>query len=38
MGVTYGFYEDVPRCWARARPGAWFDELAQGAAFYLGLT
>jgi hypothetical protein len=33
--IPYGFYGDVPRCWARARKGAWFEELAKGASFYL---
>jgi len=37
-GVPYGFYGDVRRCWARARPGAWFDGLAENAAFYFGVT
>ena len=37
-GVPYGFYGDMLRCWARARPGAWFEELASSAAFYLGVT
>lgn len=37
-GVPYGFYGDVPRCWARARSGAWFEQLAPGAAFYFGVT
>lgn len=37
-GVSYGFYGDIPRCWARARAGAWFEELAHGAAFYFGVT
>jgi len=37
-GVSYGFYGDTPRCWARARKGAWFEQLAQHAAFYFGVT
>lgn len=37
-GVPYGFYGDIPRCWARARSGAWFEQLAAGATFYCGLT
>lgn len=37
-GVPYGFYGDVPRCWARARTGAWFEELARSAVFYFGVT
>lgn len=37
-GVSYGFYGDIPRCWARARKGAWFEELAPDAAFYFGVT
>jgi hypothetical protein len=37
-GVPYGFYGDVPRCWARARSGAWFEQLAPSAAFYCGVT
>lgn len=37
-GVPYGFYGDVPRCWARARKGAWFEELASDAVFYCGVT
>jgi len=37
-GVPYGFYGDVPRCWARARKGAWFEDLASDAAFYFGVT
>lgn len=37
-GIRYGFYGDVPRCWARARPGAWFEELASSTSFYLGIT
>ena len=36
--VPYGFYGDCPRCWARARAGAWFEHLASGAACYLGVT
>lgn len=38
VGVPYGFYGDVPLCWGRARPGAWFEELASGAQFYCGIT
>jgi hypothetical protein len=38
VGKPYGFYGDVPRCWALARTGAWFEELASGAAFYFGVT
>ncbi|MDZ4345054.1 MAG: hypothetical protein U1E51_21745 [Candidatus Binatia bacterium] len=37
-GVPYGFYGDVRRCWGRARPGAWFEGLAENAAFYFGVT
>ncbi len=37
-GVPYGFYGDVPRCWARARSGAWFEQLTPSAAFYFGVT
>lgn len=37
-GVPYGFYGDVLRCWARARKGAWLEELASGATFYFGVT
>ncbi len=37
-GVPYGFYGDAPRCWARARPGAWFEPLAADAAFYFGIS
>ncbi|OGY65335.1 MAG: hypothetical protein A3A16_02715 [Candidatus Harrisonbacteria bacterium RIFCSPLOWO2_01_FULL_44_18] len=37
-GVPYGFYGDVPRCWARARNGAWFEKLAPATAFYFGVT
>ena len=37
-GVPYGFYGDVPRCWARAWGGAWFGQLAPSAAFYFGVT
>lgn len=37
-GISYGFYGDVPRCWARAQSGAWFERLAPEAAFYLGVT
>ena len=37
-GIPYGFYGDVRRCWARARTGAWFEELASDAAFYFGVT
>lgn len=37
-GIPYGFYGDVPRCWARARAGAWFEPLAVNAAFYFGVT
>lgn len=37
-GVPYGFYGDVLRCWARARKGAWFEELAPDVSFYFGLT
>ncbi len=36
--VPFGFYGDVPRCWARARPGAWFEAFAASASFYLGVT
>jgi len=36
--VPYGFYGDVPRCWARAQKGSWFEELAPDAAFYFGVT
>ncbi len=38
LGITYGFYGDIRRCWARARPGAWFERLASNAKFYLGIT
>jgi len=34
-GIPYGFYGDVPACWARAREGAWFADLAKSADFYL---
>lgn len=37
-GITYGFYGDIRRCWARARPYAWFETLAPNTAFYLGIT
>lgn len=37
-GVPYGFYGDVPRCWARARKGAWFENIATDASFYYGVT
>ena len=38
-GVPFGFYgADGLRTWARAREGAWFAPLAQGAALYLGIT
>jgi len=37
-GIPYGFYSDIPRCWARARPGAWFEDLAEGASFYFGVN
>ncbi len=37
-GVPYGFYGDVPLCWARARVGAWFEGLATDASFYYGVT
>lgn len=36
--VLYGFYGDIPRCWARARKGAWFEKLAPDVAFYFGVT
>jgi hypothetical protein len=36
-GVPYGFYGDVPKCFARARPGAWFESLASDAGFYFGI-
>lgn len=36
--VPYGFYGDVPHCWARARRNAWFHELADDAVFYFGVT
>lgn len=37
-GVPYGFYGDVRRCWARARVGAWFEQIAPNVAFYFGVT
>ena len=37
-GIPYGFYGDVRRCWARARAGAWFEDLAANASFYFGIT
>ncbi len=37
-GIPYGFYGDVRRCFNRARPGAWFEELAEHAAFYFGVN
>lgn len=36
--VPFGFYGDVPRCWARARPGVWFGSLAAKASFYFGVN
>lgn len=36
--IPYGFYGDVRRCWARARAGTCFAELAPGAAFYFGVS
>lgn len=36
--IHYGFYGDIRRCWGRARQGAWFESLSEGAAFYLGVT
>ena len=38
LGIPYGFYGDVRRCWARARTGAWFEKLAPSADFYFGIT
>lgn len=35
--IPYGFYGDVCRCWARARAGTCFAELAPDAAFYFGV-
>ena len=37
-GIPYGFYGDVRRCWARARAGAWFEDLASRTSFYFGIT
>lgn len=36
-GVPYGFYGDVPGCFARAREGAWFRSLAENTSFYCGV-
>lgn len=38
LEIPYGFYGDVPRCWARARKGAWFEPLAGATSFYFGVT
>ncbi len=38
LGKPFGFYGDAPFCWARARPGAWFEGLADAAAFYTTLN
>ena len=38
IGKPYGFYGDIPGCFERARKGAWFENLASGAAFYFGLN
>ena len=38
LEIPYGFYGDVIRCWARARKGAWFENLASTAEFYFGVT
>lgn len=37
-GIPFGFYGDVERCWGRARKGAWFESLAEQAAFYFGVN
>ena len=36
--IPYGFYGDIRGCWARARVGAWFEQLAPNVAFYFGVT
>lgn len=38
LGIPYGFYGDVPRCFARARAGAWFEHLAKDVSFYCGVN
>lgn len=38
LGKPFGFYGDAPRCWARARSGAWFEGVADAAAFYTTLN
>ncbi len=37
LGVPFGFYADVPLCPMRARPGAWFHEVAKQASLLTGL-
>lgn len=37
LGVPFGFYGDIPGCFARVRKGTEFHKLAAQASFYLGI-
>ncbi len=36
--IPCGFYGDIPKCFARARTGAWFEKLAPSTGFYFGIN